>query len=402
MSIKERIQAVSERWFIREPLLFMALMSHDIMPNKGLRHKIRSGQGRIEYDFDYEPENLSDAELEENLRAEVMRILLRHPYRHHGKKDTAYMASNITLNENYKFHFLKYKASEIWGNNSDFENRHFEFYYQEILKMEGADGGSDLTDDKMEGADGGSDLTDNQNESGNQNETNYQSDDRTECSALWEEDDFMDEKIKEIIEWAHTSMQWGTLPGDLIQTLIASLRPEIDYRKVLSGFRASVISSSKMLTRFRPSRRYGFMYMGKKNEFTTNLLIAVDVSGSISDDDLRIFYSAINRFFKYGIQSLNVLQFDCEVKEPLLTLQKAKKNIKILGRGGTDFQPVIDCFEKSKKKYDGLIIFTDGYAPPPEMSPRTIRKTLWICDNKENYGRHNEWMGKCGRRCWIK
>ena len=202
MSIEERIKNISERWFLLEPLLFMTLMSHEITPNKGLRHQIRSGQGRIEYNFDNDPEQLSDAELEENIRAEAVRILLRHPYRHHGKKDAAYMASNITLNENYKFRYLKYKASEVFGNEESFFNQNFEFYYREILKLPGAEGGSELT----------------------------------ECSALWQEDDFMDEKIKEIIEWAHTNMQWGTLSGDFVQVLIAGLKPEIDYRKVLSTF----------------------------------------------------------------------------------------------------------------------------------------------------------------------
>jgi len=396
MSIEERIKNISERWFLLEPLLFMTLMSHEITPNKGLRHQIRSGQGRIEYNFDNDPEQLSDAELEENIRAEAVRILLRHPYRHHGKKDAAYMASNITLNENYKFRYLKYKASEIFGNDESFLNQNFEFYYREILKLPGAEGGSELTEQKSRKAEEEKSVSLN---------PDFQKAplvaEEEECSALWQEDDFMDEKIKEIIEWAHTNMQWGILSGDFVQALIAGLKPEIDYRKVLSAFRASVISSSKMLTRFKPSRRYGFEYMGKKNEFTTHLLIAVDVSGSISDHEVRVFYSAINRFFKYGIKTIDVLQFD-SVTKPLLTMKKAKKEIKVHGRGGTDFQPVIHYFERAKKRYDGLLIFTDGYAPRPVMRPLTIRKTLWICSNKENYKQHENWMKECGKCCWIK
>ena len=380
MSIAERIRIISERWFMFEPLLFMTLMSHELTPNNQLRYKIRSGQGRIEYNLDDAPE-LSDDALEETLRAEMIRILLRHPYRHHGKNDVAYMASNITLNENYDFRFLKYKARDFWGYSH--WNKNFEFYYRELLDMKG-----DESSESSESSDG----SDNTEESG----------ELVENSLLWQEDDFIDQKIKEIIEWAEAEKRWGTLSGDIEQILIASLRPEIDYRKIMRAFRASVIASDKMLTRFKPSRRYGFEYMGKKNQFRTSMLVAVDVSGSVSGKDLQIFYSAINRFFKYGIQSLDVLQFDCEIKEPLLTVQKAKKSVKIHGRGGTDFQAVIDFFEKSKSKYDGLIIFTDGYAKPPEMSLRSIRKTLWICDNKRDYQRHKKWMERRGRCCWIK
>jgi predicted metal-dependent peptidase len=83
-------------------------------------------------------------------------------------------------------------------------------------------------------------------------------------------------------------------------------------------------------------------------------------------------------------------------------MKRAKKEIKIVGRGGTCFQPVIDFFAANSKQYDGLIIFTDGYAAVPETKPTIARKMSWVCDNKENFERHKEWMLKCGRGCWIK
>jgi predicted metal-dependent peptidase len=221
-------------------------------------------------------------------------------------------------------------------------------------------------------------------------------------AALWEENDYIEQQIKEIIEWANSNMSWGSLSGDLVQTLIASLKPEIDYLKVLSAFRATVLSSDKMLTRFKPSRRYGFAYMGKKSQFTTQLLIGVDVSGSISDREIQVFYSAINRFFKYGIQSINVQQFDSELKGEPIKIKKAQKNINIHGRGGTCFQPVIDYFAAHQKTYDGLIIFTDGCADVPNVKRHIARKMLWICNNKESYKQRLDWMHQRGGCCWIQ
>jgi predicted metal-dependent peptidase len=212
----------------------------------------------------------------------------------------------------------------------------------------------------------------------------------------------MDQKITEVISFAMQNQSWGSLPGHLVANLMASLNPVIDYRKVLRGFRASVLSSKKILTRLKPSRRYGYMYMGKKSEFTTNLLIGVDVSGSISDKEINLFYSTINRFFKYGIQSLEVLQFDADIKGVPVMMKKARKTIQVTGRGGTCFQPIIDYFSAKTKDYDGLIVFTDGYAGIPELSAGVTRRTIWICNNKENYERHREWMSKRGRCCWIE
>ncbi|MDR2679719.1 MAG: hypothetical protein LBC47_02790, partial [Tannerella sp.] len=300
--VEERIQAVADKWFIREPLLFMTLMSHQITPNKGLRHIMRCGQGRIEYCCDNKIEQLTDKQFEENLRAEVIRILLRHPYRRYsGKKYTAYLASNVTLNEYYSFEYLKYKVRDFWRGKGGYNKQTFEFYYNEILKLPGAPGGSGITNNQ----------------------------DEDEQAALWNEDDFMDTKIKELIEWAQTNMQWGSMPGAMVEMLAASLKIEIDYRKILNGFRATILSSDRTLTRFKPSRRYGFQYMGKKNRFITNLLIGVDVSGSISDDEVKRFYSTVNRFFRYGIHSIDVLQFDADIKGKPFTMKKAQKTIHI-------------------------------------------------------------------------
>jgi predicted metal-dependent peptidase len=355
----------------------MGLLSHRLKANSRIK-SFRSGQGIIEYNPQY-AKFLNKQQLEERLKVEVFRILLRHPYRCYHNRENAYRASNITLNENYQLKELMFKATDFWEEN-EYSNQNFEFYYRELEKF-------NFSRDAEQEPDESSSMAVSEPK---------------EASELWQEDQFMAEKIKSILEWSHSNMQWGTMPGNFVQTLIASLRPVIDYRKILSAFRATVLSSDKMLTRFKPSRRYGFSYMGKKNQFTTGILIAVDVSASISDDDVEVFYSVINRFFKYGIKSIDVLQFDATVKEPLLTMQKAKESINVHGRGGTDFQPVIDFFEKSKKRYDGLIIFTDGYAPAPAMSQHSIRKTLWICDNKENYDEHEKWMEKCGRCCWVE
>ena len=401
-----RIQEITEKWFIKDPALMMGLLSHQLKTNDRVKN-FRCGQGVIEYNPQH-AKLLTKQQLEERLKTEVIRILLRHPYRSYHDKGNAYRASNITLNENYAFKELMFKADDFWEEPA-YKNQNFEFYYRELNKLESSKTLEPGQDAKQESKRKPEQESEQKSGQGSKQETGQNSGESSgtisepkEAAELWQEDFFMDEKIKKIIEWAHANMQWGTMPGNLIQMLMASLRPEIDYRKILSAFRATVLSSDKMLTRFKPSRRYGFMYMGKKNEFTTNILIAVDVSGSISDEDVRIFYSVINRFFKYGIKSINVLQFDTDVKEPLLTMQKAKKLIKVHGRGGTDFQPVINYFEKSKKKYDGLIFFTDGYASVPRMSQRSIRKTLWICNDKKNYQAHQEWMQKYGRSCWIE
>jgi len=180
------------------------------------------------------------------------------------------------------------------------------------------------------------------------------------------------------------------------------IKPDVDYRKVLSGFRASILSSKQTLTRFKPSRRYGFLYMGKRPRFTTGLLVGVDVSASVSDEDVRRFYSTVNRFFKYGIERIDALAFDASLQGEPLELSKARSSIAFTGRGGTNFQPIIDFFHMNRNSYDGLILFTDGYAPKPSVDKYDMRRLVWICTNKRCYDQHHDWMDTLGRCCYIR
>ena len=150
----------------------------------------------------------------------------------------------------------------------------------------------------------------------------------------------------------------------------------------------------------RPNRRSGFDNMGSIRRFSTNILVAVDVSGSVNENSLRHFYSIINRAFKYGIENIDVIQFDTELKE-VEKFDKAQKNIHILGRGGTSFQPIID-YVAIHHEYDGLLVFTDGYAPKPKLSKNVRCKIAWICNSQRSYNENKQWMQEIGRCCAIQ
>jgi predicted metal-dependent peptidase len=399
-----RISQIVDKWFLREPLLLAIFLSRELKPDF-YGGTCRCGKGRIEYDpgfFHWLPLNI----IEELLKTEIIRILLRHPYRLPPEHDRriAGMASNITLNEYYPFN-LSFHVNDFW-REENYHRQNYEFYYRELVKILPPRGGNDLPDEDDE-----SESPRNDDSAGAESE-NLPAGSREKPAAmvmeeaekkafLWENDEYMDLKISDLVKQAVETRSWGTIPQSLRQIVIAGLRPVIDYRKILRNFRASILSSEKKLTGFRPSRRYGWTNMGKKSQLVTRLLAGVDVSGSVSDRDVALFFSTINRFFKYGIESIDVLQFDADIKGKPVIMKKARKEIQLTGRGGTNFQPIIDYFAAGGKSFDGLIIFTDGFAPVPEAAPATVRKTLWICNTRQNYGHHYRWMKNLGRCCWI-
>lgn len=380
---KSIFQRISERWFLLEPTLFAVYCSHQMSPNKALHCVMRTGHGKIEYNPDLVAQ-LEDEVVEEYLKAEVIRILLKHPY-DRLPRDCSPMActlgSECTLSS-----YLKWKHISI-AQPADFGLPTGEYYEWYARHFQG----------KASGASADSGSSNSSNSSGSSNSSDPTSATaKSEQSALWEEDELMQIAVNDIVE---NVKSWGSIPGSLVETIIASTKARIDYRKVLSGFRASCISMRRSLTRMRPNRRTGFTNMGSIYRFRTNILVAVDVSSSIASRRLADFYSVINRFFRYGVENIDVMQFDCATGK-VASLKKASHKVEIHGRGGTDFQCVID-YANTARCYDGLIIITDGCAPPPSIPQDFRPRLLWICENQQAYDTHHQWMQQTGRVCTI-
>ncbi len=366
--MKERIAKITERWFLSEEPLFSVFCTHRVVENRDMKCCARVGKGLVEVN----PvlcEDLSDRELEERLRVEVIRILLKHPYDRQpdGCSTTARaLGSNCVIADSYYLYHVEMEEPR------DFElpsNQHFEYYARRIQK---------LLPKSQQG------LT-------------AEPDENSDIAANWKQDELMAAQVNEVIRNVKT---WGSMPGSLVEQIIASTKARVDYRKILAGFRASILSEKRKLTRMRPNRRFGFDAMGSRYDFTTRMIIGVDCSGSISNDDLKNFYSTINRFFQYGIRQIDVVQFDTQLGE-VQTLLKASENIKVTGRGGTCFQPFVD-FVAKHPEYDGALIYTDGYAEKPKI-PATMHTPLcWVLRSERELKKHEEWMRQTGRLCVIE
>ena len=77
--MQERYSKIMEDWFLMEPALFQVLCTHELSINAMMECPMRSGRKRLEYNPDLVNE-MSDTALEEAMRAEAVRILLKHPY----------------------------------------------------------------------------------------------------------------------------------------------------------------------------------------------------------------------------------------------------------------------------------------------------------------------------------
>jgi len=387
----ERITRILERWFISEPALFQVLCTHSIEENASIPCPVRSGARKVEYNPDFVKE-MSDEALDQALRTEAIRILLKHPYQRKPdacSQQAIAVGSNLTIGDNYQFGSIH---TEQPGDYDLPTGREYEWYsrrIQELLPPEadgdgnGAGNGSDA---RCQGGDGDP-RTDRLSDNADKNSA---------LSELWDEDDLAVAMIDGIIE---SAKDWGSLAGNFVERLKASAKARINWRNVLSGFRASILSTQRKLTRMRPNRRTGFDNMGSIRRFNTKVLVAVDVSGSISSSDLSYFYGVVNSAFRYGFTAVDVIQFDAGVRV-VQSLKKVLRDVIAVGRGGTSFQEPIDY--ANENGYDGLVILTDGYAPQPVLPDNMRCKLVWVCNNRDSYESSHGWMEKTGRVCTME
>ena len=376
--MQERFSRIMEGWFLVEPALFQVLCTHELSINGQITCPLRTGRRKLEYNPDIVCE-MTDAALEEAMRAEAVRILLKHPYERRPDgccRKAMGMGSNLVIGDNYSHDKLRMVTP---GELSLMSGMSYEWYSRKVEEM--MDGGSGDSESKEEDDGIGQEAA---------------NDGDGDLAGLWEEDELMVQTINGIIS---STKEWGSLSGKMAEMLKTTLKAKINWRHVFAGFRASIVSSKRKLTRMKPNRRTGFDSMGSIRQFNSRLLIAVDVSGSITTQSLRYFYGVINSAFKYGFESVDVIQFDCGVS-CVRTLKKVVRGQAILGRGGTSFQEPVDYAHEHE--YDGLILLTDGYAPIPTFPEGFKTSLLWVCENEDCYNAHKHWMEKTGRACVMQ
>lgn len=411
-----RIGEVAQRWFLIEPLLFSIYCTHVLTENRQQEVPLRVGQGKMEYNPEL-IDAINDQELSDRLKVEALRILLKHPYLRQpfrARQEILYLASNLTILDNMGGpKAFTFSLVPQWIVDKMPKGKTFEEYYGLLDRLippipslnvnismnlgnglkgnfgnlKGGSGETEGEGDSKNSQDSAflNNLTDTQGIGAIESNVLRNLCEKWKIAAnLWEEDTIRTVDINIIIRGVMEgpSKSWGTLPAKFIECVKASLVPPVNVANILKGFKKSILSQRRDLTRMRPSRRYGFEQMGSKYAYTTRVLVALDVSGSVESDMLGHMLGLINRIFKQGVERIDVLQFDTELKGDPLPIRKTINTFKVIGRGGTSYQPAADYY-MNHPEYDGLIYITDGIAPNPKIPPeyRHLPVTWIITDN---------------------
>lgn len=193
-----------------------------------------------------------------------------------------------------------------------------------------------------------------------------------EGHELWGESDgnkdTLKEKVRQAVNKAAEKARGaGQMSGEH-ELLVSELNKAtaIDWRAQLKRFVARSIETKIDTSKKKRNRRYGIIYPGAIKEEQLHIGVAIDTSGSVSDEALKQFMVEVGHIAKYA--KVTVVQADSEVKTSYE--YNPKKEYKMQGRGGTAYQPALDFFSKIKGGVDGVIYLGDMDSADSPKKPK--------------------------------
>jgi predicted metal-dependent peptidase len=174
------------------------------------------------------------------------------------------------------------------------------------------------------------------------------------------------DEIKEAMIQSAAASGAGKVPA-AIQRMIKDLtEPKMNWRQLVRQEIQSIVRSDYSFS--RPSRKgwqTGAILPGMVPETTIDVAIAIDMSGSIGQEDATVFLSEVKGIMdQYEDFKISLWCFDTEIyafKEITQDNSGELLEYEPMGGGGTDFEANWTFMKEQGITPKKLIMFTDGY-----------------------------------------
>ena len=378
MDKAQSLSKISKELMLKEPYYgFFLIMLNKVwrkdLPTAGVSKQNINYQLAINEEF---WTGLSDMHKMGLLKHELLHIAFGHltSFSSFSNKRLANVAMDMEINQYIEDSWLPEGGIRI----EDYEDLKLDkragcrYYYDQLLRLQ---------DEKDKNGTTGNDAMDKLLD-------NVASGDVPDHST-WEEFDDMTDAEKKLIEKQvqkilqdakeQTVKKRGNVPGEIEGLIVVEefTAPKFDWKGYLRRFTGV---STKVFTkkiRRKENRRYEDN-PGLKIKMRQHMLLAIDTSGSVSDTELAEFMNEIHHIYKVGVD-ITVVQCDTSIKS--IEPYRGKNEISVLGRGGTEFDPVLDYYNANLKKYTSLVYFTDGEC---YTSVRPRGKVLWVLSERSS------------------
>jgi len=240
-----------------------------------------------------------------------------------------------------------------------------------------------LLDDHLDGDGGCDECTCDSNGSGNKPGNGRPKLTKEEKKQIRDE-------IKEAVLAAAEAAGAGNVPGNIKRMIKDLTAPVVNWRELLQQQIQSIIKNDFSFA--RPSRRSWHMdaiLPGMKNAQTIDICVAIDTSGSITEEDLKIFLSEVKGIMDmYDDYRVHIITWDTQVYNPADFTPDTNQDITTYepgGGGGTEPHCVWNYLKENEIEPKKLIMFTDfcffGWSPEDVQD---YCDTIWIIKGNPN------------------
>ena len=205
-------------------------------------------------------------------------------------------------------------------------------------------------------------------------------------SLTEEEKKAIRDEIKEAMV-AAAQASAGKIPAGVARLIKDFTEPKMDWRELLRMNIQSIVKSNFSFSRVnRKSMHSGAILPGMTNEETIDVSIAIDMSGSISDEMAKDFLSEVKGIMdEYTEFKLDLWCFDTEIYNYQTFTGDTASDIldyKCQGGGGTDFDANFHFMKENDIEPKRFVMFTDGY-PCGSWGDENYCESLFIIHSDE-------------------
>ena len=162
------------------------------------------------------------------------------------------------------------------------------------------------------------------------------------------------------------------------------LQPKLPWRALLAKYMVSNARDDYNYS--RPSSRRGDpAIFPSLRSAQVNMVVALDVSGSIGDEEMKEFLSEIDAIKGQLRARISLLACDADIVPGAPWIFESWEEFKLpktfAGGGGTDFRPVFDWVEQQDQPPELLVYFTDCLGTFPDYRPDY--SVIWLVKGRE-------------------
>jgi predicted metal-dependent peptidase len=192
---------------------------------------------------------------------------------------------------------------------------------------------------------------------------------------------------KNLASSAQLAQQAGKLDGEFAKLIDFFLQPQVSWQALLAQYMSTFARDDFSYS--RPSRRTGEAILPALKSHQIDIIVAIDTSGSISQEEVNEFVSEVSAIKSNLRASITLLACDDKLCEHSPWRFEAWDELQFpaaLGGGkGTNFNPVFDYIDAQDSACDVVIYFTDAKGVFPKVEPNY--PVMWLIKGKE----HTPW-----------